>query len=77
MTTEQLSGGVVDWTAWQGRLREQGVVLRGGGADEAPECYKRLPDVLAAHAGTVRILHQLQVLGVAMAGSDVIDPFRD
>ena len=45
------SPGVVDWPAVQARLREQGIVLVGGGADEAPEVYKRLPDVLAAHGG--------------------------
>jgi hypothetical protein len=38
---EQLSPGLVDWPAVQARLREQGIVLVGGGADEAPEVYKR------------------------------------
>ena len=38
--------GLVDWPAVQRRLREQGIVLVGGGADEAPEVYKRLPEVL-------------------------------
>ena len=46
---EQIKPGVVDWPAVQARLREQGIVLVGGGADEAPEVYKRLPEVLAAH----------------------------
>ena len=45
---EQLRPGLVDWPAVQARLREQGIVLVGGGADEAPEVYKRLPEVLAA-----------------------------
>jgi len=54
-----------------------GVELRGGGADEAPPAYKRLSDVLAAHAGTVRVLHTLQPIGVAMAGPEVEDPFKD
>ena len=58
-------------------LREQGIVLVGGGADEAPEVYKRLPDVLAAHAGSIRVKHTLRPLGVAMAGRDVLDPYRD
>jgi tRNA-splicing ligase RtcB len=69
--------GVVDWPAVQRRLREQGIVLVGGGADEAPEVYKRLPDVLAAHGGTIRVKHTLRPLGVAMAGRDVYDPYRD
>jgi tRNA-splicing ligase RtcB (3'-phosphate/5'-hydroxy nucleic acid ligase) len=69
--------GVVDWPAWQARLREQGIVLVGGGADEAPEVYKRLPDVLAAHGETIRVKHTLRPLGVAMAGRDVHDPYKD
>jgi tRNA-splicing ligase RtcB len=74
---EQLKPGVVDWPAVQTRLREQGIVLVGGGADEAPEVYKRLPDVLDAHAGSVRVKHTLRPLGVAMAGRDVHDPYKD
>jgi tRNA-splicing ligase RtcB len=74
---EQLKRGVVDWPAVQTRLRAQGIVLVGGGADEAPEVYKRLPDVLAAHAGSIRVKHTLRPLGVAMAGRDVHDPYRD
>jgi tRNA-splicing ligase RtcB len=74
---EQVKPGVVDWPAVQRRLREQGVVLVGGGADEAPEVYKRLPDVLAAHAGSIRVRHTLRPLGVAMAGREVYDPYKD
>ena len=74
---EQLKPGVVDWPAVQARLREQGIVLIGGGADEAPEVYKRLPEVLAAHGDTIRVKHTLRPLGVAMAGRDVRDPYKD
>jgi tRNA-splicing ligase RtcB len=74
---EQVSPGRVDWPAVQARLREQGIVLLGGGADEAPEVYKRLPDVLAAHGDTIRVKHTLRPLGVAMAGGDVHDPYKD
>ena len=55
----------------------KGVVLRGGDLDEAPQAYRRLPEVLAAHAGTIRILHTLRPLGVAMAGRDIVDPYKD
>ena len=55
---EQVKPGVVDWPAVQARLREQGIVLVGGGADEAPEVYKRLPDVLAAHGDSIRVKHR-------------------
>jgi tRNA-splicing ligase RtcB (3'-phosphate/5'-hydroxy nucleic acid ligase) len=74
---EQLKPGKVDWPGVQARLRDRGIVLVGGGADEAPEVYKRLPDVLAAHAGSIRVKHTLRPLGVAMAGRDVHDPYKD
>jgi tRNA-splicing ligase RtcB len=73
----QVSPGQVDWPAVRERLARQGIVLRGGAADEAPEVYKRLPEVLAAHAGTIRVLHTLRPLGVAMAGAGTVDPFKD
>jgi hypothetical protein len=38
---------------------------------------KRLPEVLAAHAGSARVKHRLRPLGVAMAGRDVYDPYKD
>ena len=72
-----LRPGKVDWPAVQARLRQAGIVLVGGGADEAPEVYRRLGDVLAAHAGSTRVKHTLRPLGVAMAGRDVRDPYKD
>jgi tRNA-splicing ligase RtcB len=74
---EQVRPGKVDWPAAKQRLAEQGIVLVGGGADEAPEVYKRLPEVLAAHGDSIRVKHTLTPLGVAMAGRDVFDPFKD
>jgi tRNA-splicing ligase RtcB len=74
---KQIKPGLVDWPAVQARLREQGIVLVGGGADEAPEVYKRLPVVLAAHGDSIRVKHRLRPLGVAMAGRDVVDPYKD
>ena len=53
-------------------IADRGIELRGGDVDEAPQAYRRLPDVLAAHAGTIRVLHTLRPLGVAMA-----DPYKD
>jgi tRNA-splicing ligase RtcB len=60
--------------AW---LREKGVRLIGGDLDEAPQAYRRLPNVLAHHAGTVQIEHVLHPFAVIMAGADVFDPFKD
>ncbi len=62
---------MMDW------VRASRVELRGAGTDESPHCYKRLPDVLEAHGDTIRILHHLQPIGVAMAGEDEFDPFKD
>ena len=58
-------------------VADRGVELRGGDVDEAPQAYRRLPQVLAAHAGTIRVLHTLRPLGVAMAGRDIVDPYKD
>jgi tRNA-splicing ligase RtcB (3'-phosphate/5'-hydroxy nucleic acid ligase) len=60
--------------AW---MSGRGVVLRGGGLDESPHAYRRLPEVIAAQRGTVRVLHTLRPLVVVMAGADEFDPYRD
>lgn len=74
---EILRPGAVSYDMMEEWLRREGVVLRGAGTDESPHVYRRLPDVLAAHAGSIRILHTLKPLGVAMAGDDVFDPYKD
>lgn len=61
-----------DWV-----INQANVVLRGGGVDESPHCYKRLNDVLTHHSNTVEVIHRLTPLGVAMAGSDIFDPYKD
>ncbi len=58
-------------------LHDRKVELRGGNLDEAPQAYRRLPEVLAAHDGTIRVLHTLTPIGVAMAGHDIYDPYKD
>jgi tRNA-splicing ligase RtcB (3'-phosphate/5'-hydroxy nucleic acid ligase) len=73
----QLSPGVIDWPGVKTSLDGLGVVLRGGGADEAPDAYKRLDAVLAAHGDTIEVLHRLRPVGVAMAGADTFDPYKD
>ncbi|HYF94875.1 MAG TPA: hypothetical protein VD969_21895 [Symbiobacteriaceae bacterium] len=58
-------------------IRAYGVELRGAGADESPVVYRKLQDVLDAHAGTLDVLHVLRPIGVAMAGGDVHDSYKD
>ena len=59
------------------KVAEAKVELRGAGVDESPHCYKRLNQVLDAHSNTVRILHTLTPVGVAMAGANEFDPYKD
>ena len=54
-----------------------GIYLRGGGVDESPHVYRRLPDVLKAQGDTIEILHTLTPLVVVMAGKGEKDPYKD
>lgn len=54
-----------DMDAW---VNGRGVILRGGGLDESPQAYRRLPDVLEAMGGTITVKHTLTPLIVVMAG---------
>jgi len=58
-------------------LTPLGVILRGGGLDEAPQAYRRLPDVLAAQGDTIKLLHTLTPIVVVMAGANEVDPYKD
>ncbi len=58
-------------------LAERGVTLRGGGLDEAPQAYRRLPEVLASQRGTIEALHTLRPIIVVMAGANEWDPYKD
>jgi tRNA-splicing ligase RtcB len=60
--------------AW---LQSRGVTLVGADLDESPMAYRRLPEVLAEHAGSVKVVHTLQPFAVAMAGENEFDPFKD
>jgi tRNA-splicing ligase RtcB len=76
-TGQVIRPGAVSPEMMQTWVREKGVVLRGGGLDESPHVYRRLPDVLAAQKGTVEVLHTLRPLIVVMAGADMFDPYKD
>lgn len=58
-------------------VTRKGVVLRGGGLDESPHAYRRLPDVLEAQGPTIEVLHLLRPLIVVMAGAHELDPYKD
>ncbi|MBF0386155.1 MAG: RtcB family protein, partial [Candidatus Omnitrophica bacterium] len=69
-------GGIITKEMMHKWLKEKNVVLRGAGTDESPHCYKRLPEVLNFHKETIKILHTLTPIGVAMAGEDEFDPYK-
>lgn len=58
-------------------LKEKGVTVVGSDLDEAPQAYRRLNEVLDCHRNTIQINHTLSPFGVIMAGSDIVDPYKD
>lgn len=54
-----------------------GIELRGGDVDEAPQCYRRITEVLHAHRNTVKVVHELKPIGVCMADKRERDPYKD
>lgn len=76
-TGEIISPGCISRQQMDDWLWDAGVELRGGDLDEAPQAYKRLSEVIAHHGFNVVIEEALTPIGVAMAGRDIIDPFKD
>ncbi len=73
----RISEGKVSRTMMADWVAQAMVELRGAGVDESPHCYKRLSDVLQSHSNSVRIIHTLTPIGVAMAGENEMDPYKD
>jgi len=76
-TGKILRPGLVSPRMMEDWIREKGVILRGGGLDESPHAYRRLPSVLDAQKATIEVLHTLRPLIVVMAGADMFDPYKD
>jgi tRNA-splicing ligase RtcB (3'-phosphate/5'-hydroxy nucleic acid ligase) len=76
-TGKQLTEGLVKQDEHDDWMRKVRVEVRGGDLDESPFAYKRIDKILAAHSGTVKILHTLSPIGVAMCPGDVYDPYKD
>lgn len=69
--------GKIRHDEWRDWLADKGVTVLGGDLDEAPQAYRRLPDVLAEHAATIEIVHTLRPIGVIMASAKEFDPYKD
>jgi tRNA-splicing ligase RtcB len=76
-TGQVIAPGRITPDMMHGWLKEKGVILRGGGLDESPQVYRRLPEVLAVQGPTIEVLHTLRPLVVVMAGADEFDPYKD
>lgn len=69
--------GIVDFDKVKTSMQNANIILMGAGADEAPECYKNLQEVLTHQGNTIKVIHILKPIGVAMAGNDIYDPYKD
>ncbi|SEU28005.1 RtcB family protein [Paenibacillus sp. NFR01] len=75
--TRTRSGGQISALQMLEAVRNYGVELRGAGTDESPFVYRKLRDVLDAHAETIEVMHELKPIGVCMAGAGEFDPYKD
>lgn len=73
----QVSKGLVDEDAMRAKMAAHNIYLFGAGADEAPECYKKLDEVLKFHEDSIVVETKLTPIVVCMAGSDIRDPYKD
>ena len=71
------SPGLVDFESVKKRIKNNDTILLGAGADESPEVYKQLKEVLSYHSETINIVHNLKPLIVCMAGTEEFDPYKD
>jgi tRNA-splicing ligase RtcB len=71
------SRGAISHQMMDNWVREKGVILLGGGRDESPHVYRRLPEVLEAQGPTIEVVHTLRPLIVVMAGENEFDPYKD
>jgi len=76
-TGKIITPGQVTSDMMQEWITRKGVVLRGGGLDESPHAYRRLPEVLEAQGPTIEVVHLLRPLIVVMAGAAELDPYKD
>jgi tRNA-splicing ligase RtcB (3'-phosphate/5'-hydroxy nucleic acid ligase) len=74
---EMVKPGAVTKEMMEEWLKKENVILKGGGLDESPHAYRRLPEVLKDQGDTIKILHTLKPLIVVMAGADEFDPYKD
>lgn len=73
----KVSEGVIDESKMRRDCAANGVHLFGGGADESPDCYKKLDEVLSYHSDSITVETRLMPIIVCMAGANEVDPYKD
>jgi len=75
----RIEKGLIDFDVVKNDMKEHKIELRGAGPDEAPGVYKNLEEVLSYQGETIKVLHRLKPIGVAMAGENEReeDPYKD
>jgi tRNA-splicing ligase RtcB len=73
----QVTRGLIDEGEMRRAAAARGVYVFGGGADEAPGCYRKLDEVLAHHQDSIVVETRLTPIVVCMAGNDIKDPYKD
>lgn len=66
----------VDYRSWRFRVARR-VALKSGDLVENDPLDGGKAEEANAHGDTIRILHRLRPIGVAMAGPDIYDAFKD
>jgi len=74
---KQVAPGIIDESEMRTKMKEKNIHLFGSGADEAPECYKKLNEVLGYHSDSIAVEHRLNPIIVCMAGASEYDPYKD
>lgn len=73
----KVSEGKINFDQVKEQMKFNRVELRGAGADEAPGAYKKLSEVLKYQGNTIKIKEYLAPIGVAMAGEEDFDLYKD
>lgn len=73
----RVSDGLINEDDMRRRVGEKGVFLFGAGADESPDCYKKLDEVLSYHTDSIEVETRLTPIIVCMAGANEFDPYKD
>ena len=73
----RVSEGAINENEMREKVAAKGVHLFGAGADEAPDCYKKLDEVLEHHRDSVVVETRLTPIIVCMAGANEHDPYKD